>query len=99
MQDPAMQDLAICESVLSENGIIILHDVGVASPGMDITNKGGVRRALSDFGASHPDLKIIYFEYPLWPNECGLALVCKQRLDPPIDAPAQRPPKRWRLLG
>ncbi len=80
----AQQDIKLCCDLVNENGIIILHDVGIASPDMDPSGRGGVRSALNDFSKEHSEFRVTYFEYPLWLNPCGAAVICRQKLDPPI---------------
>lgn len=81
--ESAMRDIQLCSELVSENGIIMLHDTGIRSPEMDPSSRGGVRAALNQFGLSNPGFKTMYFEYPLWLNQCGVAILCPQRLDPP----------------
>jgi predicted O-methyltransferase YrrM len=82
--DSAAHDIRLCAELITENGIIILHDTGIRSPEMDPSGRGGVRTALNIFVSSHPQFRAIYFEYPLWLNPCGAAILCRQRLDPPL---------------
>ena len=81
--ESAVQDIQLCCELVSENGIIMLHDTGISSPELDQSGRGGVRAALNQFALSNPGFKTIYFEYPLWLNPCGTAILCPQRLDPP----------------
>lgn len=80
--ESAAHDIKLCSELVSENGIIILHDTGVHSPEMDPSGRGGVRAALNQFAVGNQKFKPIYFEYPLWLNPCGAAVLCRQRLDP-----------------
>lgn len=82
--DDAFHDIALSYELLRQNGMAILHDVGRASPGMDTSQKGGVRKALKDFAADKEGGQVIYFEHPLWPNPCGAAMLCKQEFEPAI---------------
>lgn len=76
-----MEDLSLCDSILSENGLIFLDDVGPQmSQELCIENRGGVRQALLDFTEGRRDLSTIFLEPPFWLNPCGMALVCKQDL-------------------
>jgi predicted O-methyltransferase YrrM len=45
----ALQDLNLMSTMLRDNGLMILHDVGRSSASFDSTGQGGVRRALNDF--------------------------------------------------
>jgi predicted O-methyltransferase YrrM len=80
--DAARHDIELCYSLLRENGLLILHDVGKHSPAMDQSGQGGVRRALHEFASATPEARVIFREYPLWLNHCGAGLVCKQALNP-----------------
>ena len=75
----ALKDIEIAYSLMAENGIIILDDVGRGhSANIDGEMRGGVRQALIDYCERHSDLKTIFLEHPFWLNPCGLAIVCKQ---------------------
>ena len=77
----AVKDLEIAASLLSENGLIFLDDVGSEmSPSMCQEKKGGVRKALIDFLATNLEFTGIFLEHPFWLNPCGLAIVCKQKV-------------------
>jgi predicted O-methyltransferase YrrM len=77
----ALKDIELSYSFLSENGLLILDDVGpTRSAEICGEKKGGVRKALLDYVASHDDLKVIFLEPPFWLNPCGIALVCKQNV-------------------
>jgi len=77
----ASQDLRISDRLLADNGLIVLDDVGPEmSPKLDPEGRGGVRQAVLHFTRGRPDLQVIFFEPPFWPNPCGLALVCKQEI-------------------
>ena len=65
---------------LTDNGVMVLHDSSVASMGLDTTAQGGVRKAVLDVTEEDPSLRATFFEYPLWPNPCGVAMLVKQRL-------------------
>lgn len=80
--DAALHDIDLCYSLLRENGLMFLHDVGKKSPSMDPSERGGVRRALRDFALDNAGARVIFREYPNWLNDCGAAMVCKQVLDP-----------------
>lgn len=76
----ALSDIQLAASLLVENGIMILHDVGVISDEVDASQRGGPRQALRDFCSSNAGFAPVFFEFPLWMNKCGAALVCKQAL-------------------
>lgn len=80
--DDTLHDIELCAALLHDNGCIILHDTGKDGPGMDSTGKGGARQALYDFTQRRPDMKTIFYEYPMWLDPRGAAIVCKQRLQP-----------------
>lgn len=63
---------------------MLVHDTGRAGPSFDSTGKGGPRNAVYDFARQHTDLRVTYFEHPLWLNPCGLAMICRQVYDPEI---------------
>jgi predicted O-methyltransferase YrrM len=75
-----LEEIAKYRQLLSDNGIIVLHDTSVHGKSFDTTNQGGVRKALIDSVKVFPDLKPIFFEYPLWLNDCGAALLVKQSI-------------------
>ncbi len=75
-------DIALAAELICDNGIIVCHDTGSHSPAMDPSGKGGVRQALWDFKQKSPEFKTIFLEFPVWLNNTGTSLVCKQRLDP-----------------
>lgn len=80
--DAVSDDIALAAGLVCDNGIIVCHDTGQGSPGMDPSGKGGVRQALWDFQLGNPEFRTIFFEFPVWLNNTGSAIVCKQRLDP-----------------
>jgi predicted O-methyltransferase YrrM len=82
--ESASHDIALCTELLCTNGIMVLHDVGVLSDSLDSTGRGGVRQALADFCDANPAFRAIFFEFPLWLNNTGAAIVAKQQLDPPV---------------
>jgi predicted O-methyltransferase YrrM len=81
----AAHDIRLCAELLCTNGIMVLHDVGGMSGSLDPTGQGGVRQALADFCDEQPLYRAIFFEFPVWLNNTGTALVAKQQLDPPIE--------------
>ena len=79
---PVFSELALCEKILSENGLIVCHDTSVLAKSFDATNSGGVRQAILDYCAQNPNMVSQFLEYPLWLNNCGAAILCKQNLKP-----------------
>ena len=78
----AFQDLLICESLLSSQGLVLLDDVGSPHSGeIDQEGRGGVRQALMDFVAARPDFSVIFLEPPFWLNPCGLAILARKPAD------------------
>jgi predicted O-methyltransferase YrrM len=90
----AEHDIALAASLLVDNGLMVLHDVGRISEQLDTSGRGGVRQALYDFCERDRSYSTIFLEHPLWMNSCGAALVCKQRLEPApritISSPKER---------
>jgi predicted O-methyltransferase YrrM len=78
----ALADIELAADLLRPNGLMLLHDTGLYSPGMDTTGQGGVRRALYEFSRSRPDMVATFYEHPNWLNPCGAAMLCKQQLFP-----------------
>ena len=77
----AIKDIEMSDALISENGFILLDDVGPThSANICSEKRGGVRRALIDFTAGRADLKVVFFEPPFWLNPCGMAMVCKQTI-------------------
>jgi predicted O-methyltransferase YrrM len=93
--DAFRHDIEMAAQLICDNGIIVCHDVGSQSPALDPTGKGGVRQALWDFKEENADFKTIYLEFPVWLNDTGTALVCKERLSPdPALVRSSRDPAR-----
>lgn len=82
--EAALFDIRLCYGLLRENALIVLHDAGRSSTEMDQSGRGGVRRAVHDFARDTPGAVALFREHPLWLNPCGAALICKQRLEPPV---------------
>jgi predicted O-methyltransferase YrrM len=77
----AAKDIAIADALLSENGLLVLDDVGpTISAQLCTEGRGGVRQALLDYVSENDDLSVIFLEPPFWLNPCGIALACKQRI-------------------
>ena len=77
----ALRDLEFSDSLLADNGLILLDDVGpTVSPQLDTEHRGGVRQAVLDFSRQRNDLKIVFLEPPFWLNPCGLGIICKQKI-------------------
>ncbi|MFM6831711.1 MAG: O-methyltransferase [Novosphingobium sp.] len=75
----AMEDIRICDRLLSENGLVLLDDVSTPHSG-DICSegRGGVRQALLDFVAEKPEYSAVFLEPPFWLNPCGLAILARK---------------------
>lgn len=74
-----VSDLRVCDRLLSDNGLILLDDVGSPhSANICGEGKGGVRQALLDFVEERQDYSTIFFEPPFWLNPCGLALLARK---------------------
>lgn len=74
----ALADIAVCDRLLSEKGLILLDDVGAPhSANICTEGRGGVRQALQDFVAQRPDYSVIFLEPPFWLNPCGLAIMAR----------------------
>jgi cephalosporin hydroxylase len=50
-------ELDIWFEALTPGGLIVLHDTSKFAESFDVTNKGGVRRALHEWRRSHPHLE------------------------------------------
>ena len=74
----AIHDVIYSISLLAEYGLIILHDSSVYAQSFDSRGEGGVRRAIIESCRQYPELQAVFFEYPLWLNPCGAAILCKQ---------------------
>lgn len=75
----ALNDIRICDDLLTENGTIFLDDVGDPHSGnICPEGRGGVRQALIDFVAERQDYSVIFLEPPFWLNPCGLALLARK---------------------
>jgi predicted O-methyltransferase YrrM len=87
----AFQDLLICESMLSSQGLVLLDDVGNPHSGqIDEEGRGGVRQALIDFASGRPDFSVIFLEPPFWLNPCGLAILARKPSDEQARAAFER---------
>jgi predicted O-methyltransferase YrrM len=85
----AYQDLTICDSLLSSNGLILVDDAGSDhSAKMCNEERGGVRRALISFVSARPEYSVIFLEPPFWLNPCGLAIVARTPFE--VDPSATR---------
>ena len=82
--EAATADLELSASLIHDNGIIVLHDVGRHSAKRDKSGKGGARKALRDFEAGHPGYKALFLEHPLYAHPCGCGILTRQVYDPPI---------------
>lgn len=79
--DAALHDLTVSMDLLEDNGFIVLHDTSELAASYDSTGKGGVRQAILELCRQRKDAKPVFFEWPLWMNQTGAALVVKQNLD------------------
>ncbi len=78
-----LDEISKYRELLCENGLIVMHDTSIHGRSFDTTNKGGVRQALLDATRRFEDLVPILLEYPLWLNNCGAAILCKQQIARP----------------
>ena len=71
---------------LAPGGILVLHDVSEFAAGFDVTNKGGVRRAFSEWRKKHPEVETLSLNSnsrsmdetrPLYKDACGVGLIHK----------------------
>jgi len=81
-----LQELRSFHGMLSENGFFVLHDTSEHAMTFDTSGEGGVRRAVQEFCGEHDDLAPVFFEYPMWLNPCGAAVICKQSVLTPTGA-------------
>ena len=79
-------ELIALRPMLSENGFFVLHDTSEHAMTFDNEGNGGVRRAACEFCAEHDDLAPLFFEYPMWLNPCGAAIIGKQSVMTPSPA-------------
>jgi predicted O-methyltransferase YrrM len=79
-------ELVALRPMLSENGFFVLHDTSEHAMTFDNEGNGGVRRAACEFCAEHDDLAPLFFEYPMWLNPCGAAIIGKQSVMTPSPA-------------
>jgi len=78
----AYQDLLICDSLLSDQGLVLVEDVALRhSVQMCDDRRGGIRQALIDFVRARPDFSVIFLDQPLWLNPCGLAVLSRKPAD------------------
>lgn len=75
-----LDEIGFFAPMLSDNGVMVLHDTSEHAQSFDSTGQGGVRKALLDAAMLHTELKPVFFEYPLWLNQCGAALLIKQTI-------------------
>jgi predicted O-methyltransferase YrrM len=77
-----INDLKLCDEMLADNGLLFLDDVGAGhSASICSEGRGGVRQALIEFTAARTNYRVMFLEHPFWLNPCGLAIVCKQRVE------------------
>ena len=97
----ALADIAVCDGLLSDKGLILLDDVGAPhSANICTEGRGGVRQALLDFVAQRPDYSVIFLEPPFWLNPCGLAIMARVPNADPAEfrPPASAHPTVWRRV-
>ena len=75
-----LDDIIYCSSLIAEHGFIVLHDSSIYAQSFDKRKEGGVRRAILECCAKSAELQAIFFEFPLWVNNCGAAILCKQAI-------------------
>jgi predicted O-methyltransferase YrrM len=75
-----LNELLYCSDLIAQHGLIILHDSSIYAQSFDTQRKGGVRRAILECCKEKPELQAVFFEYPLWLNPCGAAILCKQSI-------------------
>jgi predicted O-methyltransferase YrrM len=79
--------LQMLAPALAENGFMVLHDTSIRAVRLDEEMLGGVRAAILEFCAKNKKFKPVFFESPLWGNDTGTCLVCKQSIPLPQQAP------------
>ena len=81
-----LAELELWYPALAPGGLLVLHDVSEFAASFDVTGKGGVQRAFSEWRKKHPDLETISLNSgsrsmeearPLYKDACGLGLIHK----------------------
>lgn len=71
---------------LSPGGMIVLHDTSEFAASFDVTQQGGVRRALQEWRAAHPEIEVISLNHNVpametpglvYQDFCGVGLIQK----------------------
>jgi predicted O-methyltransferase YrrM len=79
-------ELDLWYPALAPGGILVLHDVSEFAAGFDVTNKGGVRRAFSEWRKKHPEVETLSLNSnsrsmdetrPVYKDACGVGLIHK----------------------
>lgn len=85
-------ELDLWYPALQSGGLFLLHDVSLFAVDFDVTKKGGVRRALSEWRRNHPEAEALSLNgesrsmalpRPLYKDACGVGLIHKPGLPPP----------------
>ena len=79
-------ELDLWYPALAPGGILVLHDVSEFAASFDVTKRGGVRRAFSEWRKKHPDVETFSLNSnshsmeearPLYKDACGIGLIHK----------------------
>ncbi len=71
---------------LAAGGLIVLHDTSEFAASFDVTREGGVRRALQEWRASHPEIEVVSLNHSVpametpgmvYQDFCGVGLIQK----------------------
>ena len=71
---------------LTPGGLIVLHDTSEFAASFDVTQQGGVRRALQEWRDSHPEVEVISLNHNvaametpqmIYQDFCGVGLIQK----------------------
>jgi predicted O-methyltransferase YrrM len=80
------KELDLWYAALARGGVLVLHDVSEFAAGFDVTGRGGVRRALAEWRAEHPQTETFSLNSqsrsmeeprPLYHDACGVGLIHK----------------------
>ena len=81
-----LAELDLWYGALAPGGLLVLHDVSEFASGFDVTGKGGVRGAFSEWRRNHPetetfslnsDSRSMEAARPLYQDACGVGLIHK----------------------
>ena len=78
------EEIEWCWQLLAGNGLMIFHDSGIHAVDFDSKREGGVRRALTECSTSMEGFRLLAYEWPLWLNPCGAAVVWKRPVSMPV---------------